>query len=148
MYLEKVKGNVVYLALGNESDNPRDLLRTKRYKLTQLAEFLGAKEVRVLNSTDEIRSNVIILDYYDSLKSNWHKEACALCISVYWCDLNEALVLEEIWETTKVGHLIKTGENSAKLNDVLEKEEYSFFEIGLTCRDFTRHGAYETGEYE
>jgi hypothetical protein len=144
MYLEKVKGNVVYLALGNESDSPRDLLRTKRYKLTQLAEFLGAKEVRVLNSTDEIKSNMIILDYYDSLKSNWHKEACALCISVYWCGLNEALVLEEIWEATKVGYLIKTGENSAKLNDVLEKEEYSFFEIGLTCRDFTREVVYET----
>lgn len=137
MYLEKVKGEVVYLSLGLEDSNPSNLMHTKRFKLTELAKYLGASEVKVLYPYDKVDDNMIILDYYDSTKDNSFKDSCKLCISVYYCDLNKALTLEEIWsEGNKVGYY-SYNKNIATPNKVIQDEKFNFFKFEYVNKDFT-----------
>lgn len=77
MVYYKIKGGdfkTVYLSLVCENRNTNNLIHTKRCRLTQLAEFLGAKEVKLLDETVIMRDGMVILDYYDSLKDNSFKE--------------------------------------------------------------------------
>jgi hypothetical protein len=139
MYLEQLKGKVVYLSLGLEDSNPANLIHTKRFKLTEMAKYLGASEVKMLQVFDGVTEDMIILDYYDSMKDNWFKDSCKLCISVYYCDLNKALTLEEIWyEGKKVGYLnYNKKKTEASLNKILQEEKFNFFKFEYINRDFT-----------
>lgn len=139
MYLEMLKDKVVYLSLGEEDLNPVNLIHTKRFKLTEMAKYLGAKEVKLFNSY-AIKNDMIVLDYYDSMKDNRFKDFCKLCISVYWCDLNKALTLEDIWYNgEKIGYY--TYDRSiATPNKVIQDEKFNFFKFEYTNKDFNNKG--------
>ena len=146
MYLEMLKGQNIIINMDIEKDTLKhNLLDTMVFKMSEMAKSLGAKSVELMEEEMNIDDSIVINYYTDNFDhtTNFgdlyiYKDA-KLVIEVFWCDLNKVLCLENIWyKNEKVGYYEYNSDCSNSWgNEVIEDEEYRFFDTISTNHDFT-----------
>jgi hypothetical protein len=109
------------------------------FKMSEMAKSLGAKSVELMEEEMNIDDSIVVNYYTGNLDHITNFGDAKLVIEVFWCDLNKALCLENIWyKNEKVGYYEYDSDRSnAWGNEVIEDEKYRFFDTISTNHDFT-----------
>lgn len=129
------KNRKVFIDTGADNKITGNVDGSKLFLLTAMAKSLGASEVDIVDIKSENYKNGIVIKYYSKHKTQMINNA-KYVYEVYWCDLNKALTLENIWKNGNlVGWMEYKGNSGEPKGKLLE--EYGFFDTKFTNHDFT-----------